>query len=248
MIFFVSSFFIPLTLFKIWDELPASILKVGWAGDLFGQEMKERADQLDHLYCSDSSFVERAVQYGFKCTASLLPHAFNPRIFTSDAALPRRNELLFIGSYSFQRASICQQIQIPCRIIGPKWSRMPGSVHLIESRKIPLQKVAELYLGTRSVLNIQSFDNVINGLNMRTFEAAGCGAAVLNDYLTDLPELFEPEREILTYRSIDELNEYAQKLHNDETFTKTLAEAGRKRAEREHTYRHRAKQIVNDLF
>ncbi len=249
LIFFVSPFFLPESLFSILQAIPDSIRTAGWIGDQFGSEMKKRADELDHLYCSDSTFIGLSQFHEFKSPASLLPHAFNPRIFHASSIGTRQNELVFIGTCSRERAAVFNQLtEASCRIIGPKWHPLNSCLHTVVSRKIPLRKTARIYQQSRAVLNIRSFDNVIAGLNMRTFEAAACGAAVLNDDLADLPLCFEPGREIFVYRSIEELNEQAARITQKRSQATLVAEAGRKRAEQEHTYRHRIEKILQDLL
>jgi spore maturation protein CgeB len=87
----------------------------------------------------------------------------------------------------------------------------------------------------------------IHGLNLRTFEAAGCGAFQLVDWKADLERFFEPDREIVAFRSLLELRERARYYlaHSEER--RRIAERAQKRAHVEHTYRQRMLAILGDL-
>lgn len=80
--------------------------------------------------------------------------------------------------------------------------------------------------------------------NMRLYEATGVGTMLLTDAKSNLSELFEPGREVETYADEDELVEkighYLE--HGDER--RAIARAGQERTLREHTYRHRMRELV----
>src|SRR4029077_13495508 len=75
------------------------------------------------------------------------------------------------------------------------------------------------------------------GANMRVFELAAVGTPQLSDAKADIPRHFAPEREIVLYRSVEELKERARALLADEPLRRGLATAARERAVREHTWR-----------
>jgi spore maturation protein CgeB len=83
--------------------------------------------------------------------------------------------------------------------------------------------------------------------NMRLFEATGAGTMLLTDEKSNVPELFEPGREVETYAGEDELVEkivhYLE--HDDER--SAIARAGQERTLREHTYGHRMRELVGLL-
>lgn len=84
--------------------------------------------------------------------------------------------------------------------------------------------------------------------NMRLFEATGMGTCLLTDWKDNLPELFEPEREVVTYRSIEECQEKAAWLLNHPQQAGEIARAGQARTLREHTFAHRAAQLHNIIL
>lgn len=79
--------------------------------------------------------------------------------------------------------------------------------------------------------------------NMRLFEATGVGTCLLTDWKQNLKDLFEPDVEVVTYRDARECIEKVRYLLDNETGRKAIAEAGQRRALREHTIYHRAEQL-----
>ncbi len=80
--------------------------------------------------------------------------------------------------------------------------------------------------------------------NMRLYEATGVGALLVTEAGRNLPELFEPEREVVTYLDendlLERLRHYAD--HDDER--RSIAAAGQARTLSEHTYANRMAELA----
>lgn len=76
-------------------------------------------------------------------------------------------------------------------------------------------------------------------VHLREFEAPMCGALYCTGHLDELTHFFEPGREIVTYRSEEELLDRVQYLLRHPVQAETIRRAGRRRALAEHTYHHR---------
>lgn len=83
--------------------------------------------------------------------------------------------------------------------------------------------------------------------NMRLYEATGMGAALLTDAGSNLPELFEPGREVLTYDDADDLIVRIDELLADDDRRKAIADAGRRRTLRDHTWKRRIAELAGML-
>lgn len=85
------------------------------------------------------------------------------------------------------------------------------------------------------------------GANMRTFEIPASGCFQIVDYRHYIDELFEVDREIVCFENtkdlVDKIEYY---LENDDEREK-IAEAGRRRVLREHTYIKRMKDMLSVL-
>jgi spore maturation protein CgeB len=83
--------------------------------------------------------------------------------------------------------------------------------------------------------------------NMRLFEATGVGTLLITDAKKNLPDLFEPGREVVVYRSDDELLELVRYYVEHAGEGRAIAAAGQRRTLAEHTYRHRLAKLVELL-
>lgn len=81
--------------------------------------------------------------------------------------------------------------------------------------------------------------------NMRLYEATGVGTLLITDWKVNLHEMFEPGKEVITYRSPEECTELIRYYleHDDER--KAIALAGQSRVLREHTYYHRMQELMD---
>ena len=96
---------------------------------------------------------------------------------------------------------------------------------------------------SKVVFNVHG-DNARNSAsNMRLFEATGVGTCLLTDWKDNLPGLFKPEVEAVTYRSTEECIEKVKYLLEHEEERKAIAEAGQQRTLCDHTIRQRVEQI-----
>jgi spore maturation protein CgeB len=83
--------------------------------------------------------------------------------------------------------------------------------------------------------------------NMRLFEATGVGTMLLTDWKANLHEMFEPGKEVVTYRSAQECAELISYFLNHEEERQEIARAGQLRTLKEHTYYHRMQEL-SDLL
>jgi len=80
--------------------------------------------------------------------------------------------------------------------------------------------------------------------NLRLFEATGVGALLVTDWKENLHEMFEPDKEVVCYRTREECAEIVQYYleHNEER--KAIARAGQQRTLRDHTYYQRMQSLI----
>jgi spore maturation protein CgeB len=87
----------------------------------------------------------------------------------------------------------------------------------------------------------------IEGVNLRLFEAAGCGAAVLTEFRPTLPDLFSTGDEVLAFRDFEELIIQARGLLEDGGLSAKLGDAAAARAHADHTYEKRLAVLLEKL-
>lgn len=86
-----------------------------------------------------------------------------------------------------------------------------------------------------------------NANNMRLFESTGVGSLLVTEAAPNLGDLFEPDREVVTYASEDELVEKVQHYLAHEDERAAIAAGGQARTLRDHTYRRRIAQLAEML-
>ena len=79
--------------------------------------------------------------------------------------------------------------------------------------------------------------------NVRLFEATGMGTCLLTDWKENLKELFDVDKEIVTYRSADECIEKVKWLMSHPDEASKIAKAGQERTLRSHTVEARAADL-----
>ena len=105
--------------------------------------------------------------------------------------------------------------------------------NLLHQSKITFNKHADL-----------SFGNVGN---MRMFEATGVGTCLVTDTGYNMDDLFEPDKEVVTYSSVDEAVEKVNYLQNHPDEAEQIAKAGHARTLKDHTIMNRCQLIDESI-
>lgn len=80
--------------------------------------------------------------------------------------------------------------------------------------------------------------------NMRLYEATGMGTCLFTEAKPNLGELFAPDQEVVTFRDAEECVEHLRHYLSNEPGRRRVAEAGRRRTRRDHTYAIRMKELL----
>jgi spore maturation protein CgeB len=181
------------------------------------------------------------------------------RIWSDIPALTARDFYLNCGRrVAYDVVHGLQRLGIPKMLLGAlpgigrvaRWDLRPGpgsSVDWHIARRVnpPVYGLAmfQLLHDTKVVLNVHIDISANSATNMRLFEATGVGTCLLTDWKNDLPQLYEPDSEVVTYRDVDECIEKARYLCDHEDERRQIGIAGQKRTLRDHTYSKRAEQF-----
>ncbi|MCX7747188.1 MAG: glycosyltransferase [Clostridia bacterium] len=76
--------------------------------------------------------------------------------------------------------------------------------------------------------------------NMRLFEATGVGTCLITDHKKNITDIFEPDKEVVTYKTVDECIEKVKWLLEHQVERENIAKLGQKRTLEEHTFKNRA--------
>ena len=102
------------------------------------------------------------------------------------------------------------------------------------------------YVFKNSKINLNiSLRSIINGIPLRCFEIMGAGGFLLSNYQQDFMNHFVPDEDFVYFDSErDMLDKIEYYLKNDSE-RKEIAQNGFKKVEAEHTYVHRAKEMLS---
>jgi len=209
--------------------------------------------ELDAWFFKDPYMV-RTLRHKLGINAHYLPEACNPlwhhRVELSpDDRLRYQCDLTTASNMYYYRARMLEMFQeYDIKIWGgsyPSWLNSPlrrhyPGVYVAEEEKAKAFNAAKIVLNTMHYAEIE-------GVNCRLFEVAGSGAFQIAEWRPALPEVFEAEREIVTFRTREELKEKVDYYleHADER--KAIADRAYARAHREHTYEIRLGRMFEVL-
>ena len=128
----------------------------------------------------------------------------------------------------------------------PRWLESPvrdryQNHYVAEHEKAKALNAAKIVMNTMHYAEIEGF-------NARLFETAGCGAFQIIDWRADLQRCFEPEQEVVTFQTMEDLKEKVRYYLEHEKERREIADRAYWRAHREHTYEHRLKRLLKLTF
>lgn len=178
--------------------------------------------------------------------------AFEPSILDRLPTVTAPNiEISFVGTVSTDHQ---QRIALLEAIAGRFNLRLWGNLPRTLPASSPLHGCfqgeiwgAEMYqVMRRSRITINSHIDMVGqeAGNMRLFEATGVGAFLLTDFKENLHTLFEPDREVAVWRSVDDCITAIERYIGDDEARATIARAGQARTFAEHTFADRVREIL----
>jgi spore maturation protein CgeB len=239
----IGAFHVPAIVLEHLAAWPGRPPVLGWVGDRFDPTAARSAALLDAVLYTDRGLLARHGQLGFGGRAYYLPHAANP-FANSPAGRQGRGPMVFIGNPTDHRRAVVRGLRSPIALYGPGWSKTAGVAHEIVARRIGPQKVRQLYRQHLAALNIPNEVNVMTGLNQRNFDPCLAGAPVVAEFQADIEACFEPGREVLVFRDVDELNAIHDRLLAHPEEAAQIGAAGRDRVLADHTYRRRLEAMM----
>jgi len=211
------------------------------------------ASPFDALFLKEP-FMVRAFKEKLGLNAHYLPEACNPQWHkhaevANGADATYRCDLAAVGTFNYYRARMLEEFEgYSLKIWGsycPAWISSPIK-DCYTHYYVAAEEKAKAYLSAKIVVNTIS-PCEIEGVNCTLFEAAGCGAFQIADWKASLPELFEPEREVVTFRTHQELKAKVDYYLAHPAERREIADRAYARAHREHTYEKRLEKMLEIL-
>lgn len=228
---------------------------VAWFPDAISNLARQYllASDLDAWFFKDPCMVE-IFRAKLGLNAYYLPQACNPqwhrRVPLTE--LDRKKygcDLTVAGNLYYYRARMLEAFSAyDLKIWGagcPRWLQSPlkarhTGIYVAEEEKAKAFNAAKIILNTMHYAEI-------DGVNLRLFEAAGCGGFQIADWKSTTPSLFEPGSEIVTFHTLDELKEKVDYYLRHPEERQQIANRAYARAHREHTYQKRFQKMFEIL-
>jgi spore maturation protein CgeB len=223
---------------------------------------------VDCVISSHLPFVEEFRKLGLR--SELMLPCFEPRILDHLPKKSRDIEVSFIGGLSTgmngayrQRLIMLTHLQrhVPLQIYALKhrWQRRPWPLRNFLAQVYYAPFLLRLRLNAavyglemfkimhRSRITLNIHGAAAKGLagNQRLFEATGAGALLLTEAAPNLTQLFEPDKEVVTYSSKEEAVEKISFLLQHESELERIAVAGQQRTLKDHNAAKRAEEFLS---
>ena len=159
--------------------------------------------------------------------AEWLPHAFEPLAYPRFDYASKDHDVCFVGHVNSENRM---------NFLHEMFKTFPN--FYFGQRQF--EKAAQKFCKSKIVLNIAMKED----LNMRVFEALGCGSFLLTDWVPHIDEIFEDGKHLVLYRSLEEAVDKAKYYLAHDTDREKIAQAGYEEAIARHTIDHRADKIL----
>ena len=209
-------------------------------------------DSYDLILSSLPNFVDYFRHLGVR--AELLRLAFEPNVLDRLEGIDGSIPVSFVGSVTWAHGSRAELLEHLCEMPEFEvWGHLASDL----ARDSPIRDhykgqawglgMYEVLARSRITVNhhIDAAESFAN--NLRLFEATGVGAMLLTDWKENLQEMFEPEKEVVTYRTHDECAEKVRYYMEHDDERKAIAQAGQKRTLNQHTYQQRVEELLGIL-
>ena len=243
-VFVPNAFFIPLEYYQRAHQISSHPKVSAWDGD--GGSSVANAPYypfMDIFFESGTDYKRIHPAADFKIET--LFFAADTSVYTN-AHLPRENKLYFCGNWTPGRDEVLSAlVDFPVVLKGWGWNNLStkGKSFEISEGTVSVPELVADYNRYQFVLNTHQAGPYM-GMNMRTFEAPACGACQICDKRDGLDMLFTDGVDILVYDNLEVLRARIQWVFDHPAEVQQIAERGCLRVQDQHTYLHRAKQVL----
>lgn len=193
-------------------------------------------------------------------SAEHLPLCFDRRVLDRLGDVDPQWDVTFVGGLGAIHPERTRLIERVCSNAGlDVWGYLSGNDPLpeaIQARHYGPAWGLEMYrilAGSRITINHHLVHEVGGrrdhrvANNCRLYEATGVGTLLISDHKDNLPELFAPDREVVTYRDPDDCIEQVRRFLENEPARQAIAAAGQQRTLREHSFARRMAELADRL-
>jgi len=181
------------------------------------------------------------------------PELHAPVSLSPDEEKIYKCDLSFAGAGYYNRIKMLKGLtDYNLKIWGVNWNELELLPHVVEGNKgFDTEEYMKIVAGSKINLNLHSsvihegVDPDADAINPRVFEIASAGGFQLCDPCKGLEDLFDTQNEIPTYTDLKTLRDKIDYFLKHEEERQQIAQNAQKRALKEHTYEHRANQMLD---
>jgi glycosyltransferase involved in cell wall biosynthesis len=203
----------------------------------------KKAREFDYVFFNQVRFMQEynpalALQ---NQKVSWLPHAFEPQAYPNITTI-KKYDVCFVGHIQADQPNYngISRVMALDRLFKEFPEFYFGSRHPAYPGKNMFEDAARRFSESKIVFNISIKDDI----NMRVFEVMGTGSFLLTNWLPTLGELFEDGKDLVTYKTYDEMVEKARYYIDHEEEREKIAQNGYNKVIQSHTYKNRIDKIL----
>jgi spore maturation protein CgeB len=202
----------------------------------------------DLVTSSLPNFVEQLKKREIR--TAYLPLYFAPEILGEIGPKTRELPLTFVGSITAAHSERSRFLQAVADAV-------PLAFYGLMEENAANEALKRIYRGpalgrgmyeilARSTLSLNRHIDVAhkNANNLRLFEATGMGACLMTERSDNLADLFEPDREVVTYDGVEECVDLCRHYLGHASEAMKIAEAGQRRCLTDHSVERHAERLV----
>ncbi len=217
------------------------------------------ASQYDYFFTiQKDEFLDRLRDAGAR-RAAFLPMAASAEIHRKMDLSPEElrdfgSDVSFVGAGYYNRRTLFKGlVDLDFRIWGNEWGSCPALRGVLQrdGARVTTEDSVRIFNAAGININLHSstYHEGVNPhgdfVNPRTFEIPGCGGFQLVDSRSHLGDFFEIGREVVCFDSLGDLRgKIAHYLAHPEE-REAIAERGRQRVLRDHTYERRMEAMID---
>lgn len=209
--------------------------------DVFPYNGRIYANKFDLFYTNSKySFVNEYPQTG--ANVSLLPFAASVKHHYYMPEVKKEYDLVVVAHAREDRIQVIEKLKKICKVgtYGSGWKNSLGTVN--GSEHVKAINSGRMYLSFART--VAGFDNVKVGL----FEAMACKQVVITTYMEELQDYFDIGKEILCYKTEDELYSLVAYYLEHTEELEQIRRKGYDRFLKEHTYKKRWDGVLKQIY